>query len=208
VNVAEFKSRVWTRLAEDQDNPQRWPSDAVLEYLNDGIQHLVTRTGLKTSSAQITTLDGRVFYNLPADCIRVLSVRDDDSTEYLRPISMWELDRSYFRATDYGAKHAIHYVPFGLDEIGLWPVPEENGRTYSILYSTDPGVSAVSLDTDDIPIPRKYEHILIDYVVARALLPRARGATMEMAVETFKRWQAMEDDMIRRDATLVRTWAR
>ena len=175
MDLAAIRQRVYDRLDEDASDPQRWPASVVTEYLNDGIQHFSSRARLVTDSVTITQRPGELFYKLPADCIEVLAVYEDEQDEALYFTSWRQLDRGVIpngilpvptqfrnrwpRASGIEATHAF---PFGLNEIGLWPtlgsasavnsdmriafeVQGDGGTTYTLPIA--PGTIAVWRDT-------------------------------------------------------------
>jgi hypothetical protein len=134
VDLATLKSRVWRRLDENADAPLRYTAELVIGAANDGIQLFYARTGLDYATTTITQRSGVLWYDLPSDCIRVQSVRRVDDEEPLLPIDWRALDEassiphreryypSRYRWTRETADRASHYLVFGLNQVGIWPM--------------------------------------------------------------------------------------
>lgn len=171
----EMQTRVWERLEESDSDPSRYSAADVLEYLNDAVQHLVSRAGLFVTTATLTQQAETLFADLPTDCIAVESLARDTGPWFLDPTTPYELDRGTRDDANprWPAQHAVGsraYFPFGLDEVALWPFSSAGGDTYTLTYRQDAGVTTLVAAGDEPSVPADYHDALVDYAVARCLI--------------------------------------
>lgn len=222
MTLSELKTRVWDRLEEDSSDPQRYPAADVLEYLNDGVQHINSRAGLDLATTGITQRAGRLFYDLPTDCIhvaRVVRFSDDDSDgtrdsgedilTKVDPVSYHDLDNevgvsAWSRWERQEGTYATHYGIFGMDEIFLFPQIATGTEAYEVTYVRDVGASDLSADTDEPSLPDEYHEELVDYAVGRCLLV---DGLVEEAAEELQAFAASMREARDHKATLGRVWA-
>jgi len=149
VNLGELKARVWERVGEDSSDPKRYSAVVVREMINDGIQRMVAKTGCLVTTTTISQRPGVLAYALPSDCIRVLSVRHDDTADWLYPAHWREfdaaadVDRRQVRNVDIRRRwmqmtsvRSTNWLAFGLNEIWLWPLVADSGKVTAADVST------------------------------------------------------------------------
>lgn len=231
MTVEELRTEVWDRLGEDPDDPQRYSSADVLEWLNDGVQHIVSRAGLRFGRTTITQRAGQLFYDLPEDCIHVSRVKyfddgvtavglgagqqldndfnpdaqeSDDTTLYiLDPIHYRELDDAVRQWPRRVGSYATCYAVFGLNELMLYPRIASGTLLYSVEYLKDIGDSDMSADTDEPTLPDQYHESLIDYAVLRAMLIDRQS---QGAIDAFKDFSGQVGQSQSRKASIPREY--
>ena len=187
MTLSELRELVYDRLDEDPDEPLRYTQADVLDYLNDGIQMYSTRVQFVVTDTTLTQEPGRLFYDLPSDCVGVISVRSVTTGFNLIPVTFKQLDRDEYdpRWTRTESTRANAYLAFDTREIGLWPKSTAGGETYTLTYHQEVGSANLSADTDQPDLPEEYHEALVDYVVARALLSEGK---IQEAVTYMQTW--------------------
>lgn len=151
MNLGDLKSRVWERLGEDSTQAKRYNATILRQFLNDGVQLMNARAGVNVATYSLVQRSNRLFYELPSDCVRVLSVRHDETGYLLDPTHWRQLDaaadqnRRQVEVVDIRRRWVLtegirstHWFPFGVKHIALWPLVQ--GDDYAFFFDSEYGV--------------------------------------------------------------------
>jgi len=189
MTLDEIRIRVWSRLDEDSDDALRYSQADVDEAINDGIQHFCVRTGCLRASTTITQTANQLFHDLPSDLVFIARIKSDTTNDPLVPTSARQLDAGSRRSNrDWERRlgtSADFYLPFGMDEVGLYPLSSSGTETYTLHYAQDPGTSNVSADADEPSIPLEYHEALVEYAVSRLLMTESKIDEAKEAMEMY-----------------------
>ena len=176
-------------MDESSDDPLRYSDADVLEVINDGIQHFCVRTGCLRASTTITQTANQLFHDLPSDLVFIARIKSDTTNDPLVPTSARQLDNGSRRSTREWESQlgtsADFYLPFGMDEVGLYPLSSSGTETYTLHYAQDPGTSNVTNDTDQPSIPLEYHEALVEYAVSRLLMIESKVEEAQEAMGMY-----------------------
>lgn len=192
MTLGELKARVWDRLDEDSTSPGRFTSAIVREYLNDAVQDMLVRAGALIGTTTITAVANQYSYELPHDCVQVVSVDRNNVTDIQQkvwPRAIDDIDEAVPNWRTFTSDRFEWYFIFGLNQIFLLPAMAASGTVYDITYRKDPGLAALILDTQEPDIPRRFHDELVEYAVGRALLIDADSERLSRAVAALRRYE-------------------
>lgn len=207
MNLGEIRSAVYRRLDSDSTSG-RFTTAVLNQLINDGYREAVVRSGVLVGSLRLTPIAGRLFYDLPDDCVRVTRLFRVDVREKVWPVDIERLDHRWPNwQQDSGTRWEWYFV-FGLNQIVVGPKFDTVGdEEYELRYELDPGDTALAADTTEPEIPRKWHDALIDYATGRALLYDGAVENLERATLSLgdfqKKTQNMKGEV---GKTIDRTW--
>lgn len=198
MDLSDVIARVKERLDEESSVSLRYTTANISEYVTDGIRFYVAKTGCQVTTTTITQEPATHLYYLPCDCIQVQRVlwQGTDGKQYsLEPTLTRELDAQWHQWQRQTDTRARAYYLFGLDRIGLWPLSDD-ANEYVIHYRQDLFDSVSRVPVED-------HECLVDYAVARCLLPEGKLD----AVTEYKRYADVVEAAKRRMANADRVWS-
>ncbi len=155
--VSDIISRVRT-IAGDI-NVLQFTDASLIQWINDGVRQCAIDNGLLQKRGTQNTVVGQVDYNLPADILRLHSVKYDNVKIPVRTLE--EYDKLGPYNTDKGTPVGC-YVWAG--KLTLFPSPDAI-KVLVIDYIYSPVAVAVAGDTP--AIPESYHSRLVDYCLAQ-----------------------------------------
>lgn len=218
MNLVALRQRVRDRLQGDQDKDLRYTNTLVDEFLNDAQTDFTTRTGCVVGTTTISARPYTFGYALPADCVRVVSVRtNDDSEQKVPPISIPSLERYQGRWSEHtGTRFEWYFVGPGLSRIYLGPMPTTIRLTdVTVTYEKSVGLKGITTSTDPV-IPEQFHEALVDYAVGRFLLVGATDpAKIQLAVrylgdyeQSVRKCQTWRDNHRDKQRSMMQSWVR
>ncbi len=170
----------------------------VKTWMNEGLSRIarnMTVPGLEATAA-VTTVAGQSAYSLPADDVRVTSLREPSRRETLEAVGIQEIDEAR-TASGRPANYAVF-----ADQLVLYPIPD---GVYALELRYLKGATALLNDADTPSLPPEYVDLLVTY--ARYKLYRAEDDP-EMANYYQGEWQRelglMKSDVQHTDRGRVR----
>lgn len=195
MKVQDIITRV-RNIAGDIDVLQ-FTNDQLVDWINDGVRECAVQNNLLQKRATQNLVVGTTDYNLPADILKLHSVKIDG--EKIRIQTLEEFDQFTRDSTNTGMPIAA-YVWAG--KLTLWPKPN-TVKPLIIDYTYDPvllTVANIATDTPDLPVG--YHARLVDYCLAQVAqqdddMPRYQLKMQEFAtgVQTLKDIPEWQDDL-------------
>jgi hypothetical protein len=196
MDLEALRTRVLERVDEDALAPTRYSADLVDQFINDGVQLWARKSKALFTTTTLTRSALHYRHQLPDDCLRVISVKDD-ANDFLLEAShfkdfdepgwdgKWTNPRVHRRWLNVLSDRATNYFLFGMDEIWLWPMHATGTDTYTVTYQKDAGLTSLESDTDEPDFPEEYHHHIVDYAVARCLVIQATGKRLEKVTQAL-----------------------
>lgn len=182
---ADLRARVYDKLGLDSAEQTNLGVDATINaYLNEAARYFCARAALSIGTGTITEVQNQAFYDLPSDCIRIVALYRDDPAEKVWPVDDHTLDAERQNWRDSSGTPARAYLPFGMDEMALNPIPSSSTETYTLYYVKDVGETDLSADTSTGTVPERYQDALVRYAAARYAMRFGRGRK----IDRIARW--------------------
>lgn len=133
----------------------------VYVWINDSAKECAQDNNLLQKTATTVVVNGTSDYNLPADILKLHSVRYDD--QKINVLTMEEFDKyvSDFQTTSKGTS-TICYI--WAAKLTLYPIPDNSTKNLKILYTRTP--VEVTANGDAIDLPVMYHRRIVDYCLA------------------------------------------
>lgn len=174
-DAATYISRLRSRL--DESTAVFWSDEELMAWINEAAKDIARRTeALRTTDTIAVTIPATVYYNLPADVVRVHRVEFtmDDSTQIyrLQPINVPNADSIGWMNQDATGIPEYFFTwgfsgTLGTPQLYVYPKPSMAGEL-KVWYYRLP----VAADTGDdlIEIPEGWDDVALEYAEYRALL--------------------------------------
>lgn len=178
MNKGQLTTRCRNLLNETSTTNTQFTDAMLLDAMNDGYLLAAAKSGLNQSIATASSVLGQALYALPADVLRIQTVKYSDptlSTAVLLPLTYmtllqlgarynnWENDPNGLTLVYYRPKRTV---------LGLYPKPVAAGTSNIKIYYTErPTKLAAASDIPDLP---EEHHILLPYYAAFQMLMMAR----------------------------------
>ena len=202
------------RYALNEAAESFWLDTEMLVWVNDGIQDIVNRTNCIEAKENITLVDGQLLYDIGTEYISIKYAvyRYPEATYNL----LQETGDALLQengdniligmATDYKGLSRGSYQNLGheeaVEEPVLWFVWKDQIGVYP-LTGSDAGGDVVTVfliaqpyevpSDANIPLPAMYDNLLVDYVIAQALLKEgylaSSKAIMDFYTQTLDRFR-------------------
>lgn len=140
-----------------KDDIVRWVNDACLEIVtnNDTAEGMI---------ASKSVLSGTSVYDLPADIIRIRSVRVNG---YKMAASTYEQLNEIDPDLENTTGAPTHYWVYG-GKLNLYPTPNEDLGKINVLYVKTPDIMTVEMLTKEPDVPVQYHPRIVEYCIAQA----------------------------------------
>ena len=195
----ELRKRIYDRLGEDQDDPERYPVNLVQRLLMEAVEQWSLYVGGNVETKVYTMVAGQLEYELPQGFIYPISVIHDETDIPLNPIHYKEL----YDTEGLGAERRWRnvrsdrptlYTLFSYNKIWFWPPHSDGGDTITLTYSKAISDDPQSDDTDKPSLPPEFHPLLVNWVVGMCMMPTASGERLERASNFVTRWfEGLED---------------
>jgi len=172
MNLLELRTRCLDKLDENSTG-LRWTTDDLNGYLNLAYQTMCVKTGTLVKTSPIIAVANQFAYDIPTDCVTPLRLYRDNPLEKVWPTASRRLDEEQRNWRSQTGTRWEWYFVFGLDKLMIGPTFTTGGEAYTLTYNADPGLDYLVYNNDEPDMPRRYHASLVDYAVARALLPDA-----------------------------------
>lgn len=173
----------------NESSASYWSDAELLVWINDGILDLATRSKCLDRTENITLITGQLEYTLSNSYIGITSAIYNDGSSYtgLTRIDIKEVSHT----VDSEETEPVCWYEWN-GKIGIIPLASSdvNGDTITVYLVERP--VTVALD-ESITIPAYFDHILTQYVVARALYKEGKivrgGQLMAEVHESINRFR-------------------
>jgi hypothetical protein len=156
--VSEIVTRV-QRSVGDSDQLQVTEAD-IIRWINDGMTEVAMDNFLLTKKATTPTVAGTATYSLPADLMKLHSVRFNGTK--IKTTTLQQVEQDYnLAAVDQGTPE-VAWVWAGLIE--LYPVPNSI-KNLDIYYTRQPVLVTTTANTPELPL--QYHQRLVDFCLAQ-----------------------------------------
>jgi hypothetical protein len=164
MKVGDIIVRVQRQFGDDiqaqitEEDIVRWINDACLEIASN---NAVTQ-GYFLGTTPVTA--GVSEYELPADLLTLRSIRLENKKLIASTYEqMTEIDVNLEKVIG----KPTHYWVFG-GKINLYPTPNEDFDTLTIMYVKTPDILTVSMKNVDPDVPTQYHPRIVEYCIAQA----------------------------------------
>jgi len=149
-----------SEFLRDTAEPYLFSDDALLTYLNEGLNTIARKTFLFTQDVTVQTTAGSESVELPINTIAVLNVRHVDTGERLllvnRKFNLQQLPQARPRAYKCGRQ---------CKKIHLFPTPDKQYELGGEVAYLPPTLGM----SDDVPMDDDYALLLVQFITHRAL---------------------------------------
>lgn len=143
-------------------NVLQFTDSTLKRWIEQGMREACIQNNLLQISANTPTVAGTYQYVLPADILKLHSVKYNNSK--VRILTLEEFDEQ-FPEVDLTTKGSPHVAYIWSGQINLHPAPDA-AKTLRIEYLKDPGEVPADLNTE-CPLPVGYHTRVIDYCLAQ-----------------------------------------
>lgn len=173
----------------NESSASYWSDNELLAWINDGIIDIATRSKCLDSTEDITLVTDQLEYTLSNSYIGITSAIYSDGSSYkgLTRIDIKKISRT----TDPDETEPVCWYEWN-GKIGIIPLANSdvNGDTVTVYLVERPSTVALN---ENITIPAYFDHILTQYVVARALYKEGKivrgGQLMAEVHESINRFR-------------------
>lgn len=181
MKVADIITRV-RNIAGDV-NVLQFTNEQVLDWVNDGVRECAIQNNLLQKRGTQTVVSGQREYSLPADVMRLHSVRYDNDKLSIR--TMEEFDEVYGDSTTATGTPTVCYVWAGF--LNLYPTPDNSVKQLVIDYIYDPApILIADIATTEPPLPTSYHARLVDYCLAQVAQQDDDYNRYQLKMQEFK----------------------
>lgn len=168
MKVADCIARV--RTVSGDTTSAQFTDQHVIDWINDGIRECAINNNLLQKNGTQDTAVGTASYALPADILKLHSVKFDNIK--LRLLTMEEFDKENSgvgtNVTTSAGTPNVAYV--WANQLTLYPTPDAI-KTLLISYLYDPVLHVLaSASTDEIGLPVSYHPRIVDYCLSQVAL--------------------------------------
>ena len=174
-DVATYITQLRSRL--DEPTEVFWSDTELMTWLNEAAKDIARRTeSLRTTDTVTVTVPATVYYNMPADVVRVHRVEftmDDSNQIYrLQPINVPNADSIGWMNQDAEGIPEYFFTwgfsgTLGTPQLYIYPKPSMAGEL-KIWYYRLP--TAATDPANNIEVPEGWEDVVLEYAEYRALL--------------------------------------
>lgn len=191
--VSEVISRIRDMLDEEQVTGGQWSQDQLRRWINDGMRDMARVTRHIRDRATLTMVANQAEYTVPDNVLEIelaYYLPGDGQYIALQPRQFESMDLIWGTQQNQSGGWPMLYTVWGYSptlKLRLYPVPQVNGHTVSLLVVKFPTQIAVdgSGDNSSIDFPEAWLDALVAYVEYRALRkdrdPRWQEAKSEYA---------------------------
>jgi hypothetical protein len=174
--ISDIMTRV--RAAVGDVNANQFDDATLVAWLNDGIRECAQENMLLQKSATSALVVGTTAYTLPADILKLYSIKVDNALLTILTFSDWQ--KQNFDSTETGLP-VIAYVWAG--KYTVWPSPD---RAYSVEvnYIYDP-VDITNVFNVAPALPSVYHSRLVDYCIAQVALQDDNEQLYSLKMQEF-----------------------
>lgn len=163
MKVIDVISRV--RSMSGDTSVLQFSNDDVLTWINDGIIECARQNNLLQKRATQTVVTGQAEYTLPADILKLYSVKYDGNK--LPVLTLEEFDEQYSDSSLAPVGTPITSYLWA-DQVNLHPKPDNSTKALTIDYIYRPETLLIeNISTDDVPLPISYHQRIVDYCLAQ-----------------------------------------
>lgn len=165
MNLSEMEAIVTARAEESATNPVYWVSADVQSAIQEGYQSISEATEWFETNETLGLTSGITYHNLQLLLtyvpLRVTSVWNTQTSQWMTPVSVRDLDREVFEWEDVGGEPEQWFIR-GIWTLGTWPVPDDSSGSIQIYYTALP--TALTATTEP-GFPEEYQFGLIEYAL-------------------------------------------
>lgn len=187
----EYSNRLASEIIDDTEallsetSGDMWAPADLLQYLNDGMMDIVSRTHCMQAVENISGVTSQTAYTMTNDFIKIVAAcyAVSGATKGLTKGNMWSVGN----VEDSG--QPVYWYEWG-GSIYVYPTPDDALGTIVVYYVENPGII---LSGTTVPTPHVYDKALTLYIVAQAYLedgkPQMFNYIMKLYYEELDRYR-------------------